>query len=378
MGLRTSLRWLTAGGVLLHLSSTTSTALLKFNEGRDQLFATVSLSMGYDSNIFADATGEGDVFTNSSLAIEYLRHAGLIGVNGTLSWNLGSFASNTSENFANPAFDLELVKQTGRTTGSFTLGATRQSQADPVINQRTDSWNYNAGLNWKYPVITRYSFAGSLSYGLLDYVDESSGLVDLTTYGASTDLYYAYTSQRDLVGGYRIRLSDTSSGGQTTDHAVTAGVSGKILAKLKGVVRGGYQIRKDDSTGETHGSITASASTTWAVNKRFSITGTLNKDFSTTATESSVDNLSFHLDAQYAIRNRWSLYSGVGVGESEFLSGVDKGREDYYFTWSAGVNYTLNDHFKASLTYSYFQNWSNRSTSSYDRHSVTLNLTSRW
>lgn len=365
------------GGILLHLSSATAPALLKFNEGRDQLFVTGSVSVGYDSNIFAASNGGGDLFTNSSLALEYARRAGMISVNGEAAWNLGSFASNASEDFANPALSLEFVKNTGRTTGSFTLGASRQSQADPTVNQRTDSWNYNAGLNWKYPVIERYSLAGSLGYGMVDYIDNSAGLTDLSTYMASTDLYYAYTSQRDLLGGYRIRLSDTSSGSQTIDHSFTAGVSGKILAKLNGTVRAGYQIRQE-SSGRAYGSTTATASTTWAVSKKLSITGTVNKDFSTTATDSTVDTLSVNFDAQYALNNRWSLYSGLGGGQSDFLNGVDSDREDYYFTWSAGVNYSLNDHFKASLTYSYFQNWSNRSTSSFDRNSITLNLTSRW
>ncbi|MDF3059595.1 MAG: hypothetical protein K0R17_3810 [Rariglobus sp.] len=365
------------GGILLHLSSAPASALLKFSEGRNQLFVTGSMSVGYDSNIFASDGGQGDIFTNSSLALEYARRAGLISVNGSIGWNLGSFASNPSEDFSNPTFSLEFVKNTGRTTGSFTLGATRQSQADASVNQRTDSWNYNAGLNWKYPVIERYSLAGSLGYGMVDYVDNSSGLTDLATYMASTDLFYTYTSQRDILGGYRIRLSDTSTGGRTTDHSLTAGVSGKILAKLNGTVRGGYQIRQED-TGETFGSTTSSASVTWAVNKKLSLTGSVNKDFSTTATDSSVDTLSFNLDAQYALRHQWSLYCGFGAGQSDFLNGTDSGRHDYYFTWSTGVNYSLNDHFKASLTYSYFQNWSNRAASTFDRHSITLNITSRW
>lgn len=378
MGLRNSLRVLAVGGALLHLSATSATALLRFNDGRDEIFVIGSVSTGYDSNIFATPDAEGDVLVNGSLAIEYARRAGLININGTAAWNFGSFASNSSEDFANPDLGLELVKNTGRTTGSFTLGLRRDSQADPYVNQRTDSWNYSSGLNIKYPVISRYSIAGSLGYGRVDYVDNSAGLVDLTTYTASTDLFYAYTSQRDLFGGYRIRVSDTSSGGRMIDHALTAGVSGKILSKLNGSVRAGYQVRTDDSTDETHGSINAAASVTWAVNRRFSITATLNKDFSTTATESSVDTLSLHLDAQYALRYQWSFYSGLGGGQSEFVNGIDAGREDYYFTWSAGVNYTLNDHLKVSLTYSYFQNWSNRSASSFERNSVTLNVTSRW
>ena len=380
MRLRTPRYTITALGVvvLVNLSASRVYALFKFNEARDQLFVTVTAGVGYDSNIFATKDGEGDVFTNSSLALEYVRHAGLISVNSELAWNLGSFNSNPAQDFQNPSLSLELVKNTGRTTGSYTLSATRQSQADTNIGMRTDSWNYNTGLNWKYPVIERYSLAGSLGYGLIDYVDNSIGLVDLNTYTANVDLFYAYNSQRDLVAGYRIRRSEGSSQSQTTDHAITAGVSGKILAKLNGSLRVGYQIRQEDATGETFGSYTASAATTWTVNKRLTATASLNKDFSTTATDSSVDTTTFNLDAQYIIRLRWSVQSGVGAGYNDFLSGIDSGREDYYVTWNAGLNYSINEHFKASLTYSYFHNWSNRSASNYDRNSISLNLSSRW
>ncbi|CAM2861419.1 outer membrane beta-barrel protein [Rariglobus hedericola] len=364
------------GGVSLQLSS--AHALIKFNEGRDQLFVIGTMAIGYDSNIFANSSAESDVVTNTTLALEYARRAGLISVNGNIGWNLGSFASNGSEDFSNPTMGLELVKNTGRTTGSFTLGASRQSQADANVGLRTDSWNYDAGLNWKYPVIERYSLAGSFGYSLLDYIDNSANLVDLTSYTASTDLFYTYTSQRDLFAGYRIRFGETSTQNTITDHAFTVGVSGKILSKLNGTVRAGYQIRQESASGDTFGSYTASASTTWSVNKRLSLTGTLSKDFSTTATESTMDTTRFNLDAQYAFNHRWSVFTGVGAGYSEFLNGVDGGREDYYITWSAGVNYTLNDHFKASLTYSYFQNWSNRSLSTFDRNSLTLFLSSRW
>jgi hypothetical protein len=378
MGPLISRRWLAFAIMGTFLQAVPASALLKFNEGRDQIFVTGTMAIGYDSNIFSNSLNEGDVVTNSSLSLEYARRAGLISVNGNVGWNLGSFAANGSEDFSNPTSGLEFVKNTGRTTGSFTLGAYRRSQADANIGLRTDSLNYNAGLNWKYPVIERYSLAGSFGYGLVDYIDNSANLVDLASYTASTDLFYTYTSQRDLFTGYRIRLGETSTQNTITDHAFTAGVSGKILSKLNGTVRAGYQIRQESTTGDTFDGYTATAATTWAINKRMSLTGTLSKDFSTTATESSVDTTRFNLDAQYIFNHRWSLYSGVGVGYSEFLNGVDGGRDDYYFTWSVGVNYTLNDHFKASLTYSYFQNWSNRSLSTFDRNSITLFLSSRW
>jgi hypothetical protein len=155
-------------------------------------------------------------------------------------------------------------------------------------------------------------------------------------------------------------------------------VSGKILAKLKGEIRAGYQLRQDDASGQSFGSTTASAAVTWAINRRFNLTATVDKDFSTTANESSVDNLSFNLDAQYALTYQWALFTGLGTGQSQFLNGTELDRSDYYATWRTGTSYTLNQHLRISLNYSFFVNQSNRSTSSFDRNTLTLNLSSRW
>lgn len=379
MGLGSFGRWMIVGCVAFQLSSESAFALIKFDEGRDEIFVTGSLSLGYDSNIYGSKSAEGDFVTTSGVALEYARNAGLISVTGAVSLTLDSFASNSSEDSLNPSFSLELAKKRGRTTGSFTLGASRESQTDVLINQRTESWNYNAGVSVKYPVIDRYSLAGSLGYSVVDYTDNILALTDLSSYSASTDLVYKYSSRRDLLGGYRIRLSDTStSDKRTIDHSLTFGVSGRILAKLSGSIRAGYQIRNEPDTGESFSSTTASAATTWTVNNRFSISGTLTKDFSTTATSSTVDSLTLSLNAQYTLTKKWAIFGGPGAGQSDFLNGVDTDRQDYFFSWTTGANYTLNEHFKASLSHTYFQNSSNRSDSSFERNTITLNLTSRW
>jgi hypothetical protein len=91
-----------------------------------------------------------------------------------------------------------------------------------------------------------------------------------------------------------------------------------------------------------------------------------------------VDNLSFNLDAQYALTYQWSVFTGLGTGQSQFLNGTEQDRTDDYSTWRSGVSYTLNQHLRVSLNYSYFINNSNRSLSSFDRNTLTLNLSSRW
>ena len=40
----------------------------------------------------------------------------------------------------------EFTKQTGRTTGSLSLSASRESRADAAVNLRSTSWNIPVGL----------------------------------------------------------------------------------------------------------------------------------------------------------------------------------------------------------------------------------------
>lgn len=353
-------------------------ALIRFNEGRDEINVSAGVSASYDSNIYANDTAEGDIVTNSSLGVSYSRKAGMIGVEADAAWNLGSFASNASEDFSNPSLGLSFTKNSGRTTGSLNLSAARESQADSTVGLRTDSWNYAADLALKYPVIERYSLAGSAGYSYADYVDNAGGLVDLTSYSLGLDVNYAYDSRRQIIAGYRIREGETSNNSTTTDHSFTAGVSGKILAKLEGSVRAGYQVRQDHATGQSFGSVTASGSATWTVNKKLKVTGTLSKDFSTSANESGTDSVNFNLDAAYQLTTKLSANAGLGLGYSEFITGGDTGREDYYATWNCGLGYAINEHFNVSLSYSYFHNWSNSTAAKFDRHSVTLGVGTRW
>ena len=377
MGQQIFWRWIAVGTAAVSLTTAKAFALVRLNDGRDQLFVNASVSIGYSSNIYPTKGGSGDMVTTSSFGIEYIRKAGYIGVNASVTWNLGQFGSNTAQNFSNPSLNVEFSKVTGRTTGSLTLNAARESRADSALGQRTDSWNYNAGLNWKYPIIDRYSLSGGLNYGQVLYQNAAPGVYNLDTYGASLDLYYALSSDRDFFAGYSIGFSDSGAGSQSTDHSFTVGVSGKIISKLNGNVRAGYEIRQE-STGQAYGSWTASASATWNVNRRFSFTGTVSKAFTTTSTNASVDTLSANLDAQYSLTAKVSLHAGIGGGTNDFLSGLNAGRRDYNFTWSAGVNYNFNEHFKASLSYSHLKNWSNVGSSNYETDSITLNLSTRW
>jgi len=377
---RNPLRILFASAATL-VAALPSHALLRFNDGRDQIYVTFTAGAIYDSNIYTANGGDGDLIFNSGLSLDYLRRAGLIGINGSIGWNITNFDKFSDENFSAPSYSLELTKSTGRTTGSLNLNARETSKPDIDANIRTRAWNYDAGLSLRYPVIERYSIAAQLGYAVIDYNDNSAGLVDLDTYTASADLYYTWTSERDLFFGYRHRHSETSSTSSSVDHNLSAGVSGKILSKLNGSVRVGYQIRDTQpivGPDETFNGVSASASVTWTVNRRINATASLARDFSTTSTDTNTESTTFTLDGQFAVNAKLSLNARASIGTNEYLDSAAAGREDTYYSVGAGFTYALHEHLTISGGYDFFSNSSTNALSDFNRHTVSLNLTSRW
>ena len=373
---RSSFRLIT----LLIASCSSAFALIKFNDGHNELFVSSSAGVSYDSNIFAIAGGEGDTSYNASLGIEYQRKVGMISVDADIGWQFSRFSKFSGENFANPNLSALLAKGTGRTTGTLKLDAKRESRAETAINIRAVSWNYDTGLQVKYPVIERYSITGGLEYSRRDFATNDT-LVDMDTYALNTDLFYALNSQRDLLAGYRFRTTQTTADTTDTDHAFTVGVSGKILSKLHGLIRFGYQqreVQRRVGPDESHGSVTAVASTTWVVTSRLSLTGALSRDFVTVATDANVDTTSASLDAQWTLNAKTVAFAGVSYSHLEFLDTNSSGRKDDGVTFSLGGSYALNGHLKLSANYVYFVNGSTLPLSDYHRHSLSLTLSSHW
>jgi hypothetical protein len=373
--LRFGLAALLAGVVL----SSPALALVSLDDGRNQVFVNSTLTIGYDSNIFANAVGGGDTSYSLTVGADYVRRAGWIGLNASVAVNATRYGKNTGENFQDPTFSAEFTKQTGRTTGSLTLSAARENRADLAANLRDVSWFYQADLNFKYPVIERYSIAGNLGYSYRNFTDNTF-LVDLKSYSAGADLFYVFTTDRDLLAGYHFREEDTSLNNKNYEHSFTAGMTGKLFWRLNGSLRAGYMylVPQGVGGGASSGAWTANGSVSWSFTKRFSVTGQLSKDFSTTSTNANVDSLSTSIRAQYAYSSKTTFASSTGWVDSRFLGPSGGGRHDDSWSWDASVQHTFNGHLNVSLTYLYFQNWSTIAYSAFVRNSVSLSLTSRF
>jgi hypothetical protein len=364
---------------------------LNFNDGHDHVHVTATFGVSSDSNIYASRDSKGDYIFSSGLTAEYTRRAGWIGVNASVGVSGSHFATVKGQDFRNPTFSAELTKQSGRTTGSLTLSATRQSRADAAVNLRSSTWTYSAGLNYAYPVIERFKLAGNFSYTGQKQIDNKN-LVNLSTYSAGLSMFYVYNTERDLSASYRYRLTETSINSSTSDHDFSLGMTGRIIRGLNGSVRVGYQFRIPNATpgSQKSSGLSASGSTSYAINRKVSLSSQISKDFSTTSTDASVDSTAADLTAQYAYSSKWSLTAGLGGGDSRFLGQNGRvilslgppevfgpNRHDTFFHWEAGIGYARSEHMKLSFNYSWFKNWSTTAFADFVRASWNLNLNSR-
>lgn len=362
---------------VLALALPRGAALLNIDGSRNQVFVFGSVSFAYSSNIFSEATERGDYSMNASAGLELKRRAGIIAVYSTLKFDYQAFGRYTEQNSINPSFYVEFNKTTGRTTGAFTVSAFRDSRSDSAVNLRTTSWNFPLGLSLKYPVNDKLYVTSGTNYLHRRYL-ETTTLADLTDYSESLDLFYVYTSKLDLVGGYRIRVSDTSIGDDSTDHWFNVGATGGLFAKLNGTVRLGYQIRQHSGAGEDFTHVNALAALNWPVTRKLSLSNQVSRDFNTIATGASVDSTSVSLNATYAFNRKLEFNSGVSYGRNDFLDRNQPARRDDFFSWNVGASYKFNEHLSLATTYTYLRNWSSLGFADFERQGISFEISCRY
>jgi hypothetical protein len=363
-------------------------ALVSLEDGKDHLFIDASANMAYDSNVFTNAQDQGSLSFMGTISTEFTRRAGWIGVNATASVDYAEYLKFRKQDYVDPKFKAELTKQTGRTTGSLTFGIQREDRADVDVNTRDISWNYNAGLNFQYPVIERYSFSGSLDYAKADYTNQAL-FTNQSTYSGSLYLYYILNEVRDLFVDYHTVLTDEAKGaGDSLDKALSVGVSGKVIGPFNGSLQAGYDARTPvgargpDSVNSQ--SWTASGTLTWNLSRRMTLTADLSRDFSTTAEAQSIDTSSLGLTFQDSFTAKASLTLDFTAGENAFLGSSGdtatggKQRVDTFASLSASYFYTLNKHLKAYVTASYYRSWSTLPLADFPREQLSTGLSTHW
>ncbi len=376
--LRTGLARLGLAASALLLFPAPAGALLNIDGTRNQVFVFGNVAFGYNTNIFAEANGSGDYTASASVGIELKRRAGIIAVNSTVKADYVTYGQYTGENSLNPSFALELNKTTGRTTGSLSVNAYRETRSDSAVNLRTSTWNFPVALNLKYPVNDNLYVTSATGYLRRSY-DDTAGLVDYTDYTEAVDVFYVYTSMLDLLGGYRLRVGTTSNGERTTDHWFNVGATGGLFSKLSGTVRAGYQLRRvQGAASEQFSHFNASAGLNWPLTRKLFLGFSVNRDFNTIATGASVDSASAALTAVYTYNRKLEFNASAAAGRNRFLGRAQPPRTDTFASWSLAGRYTMSEHFSLGASYTYFRNWSSLSFADYDSHGISVDVSSRY
>lgn len=371
-------------------SAPSSHALVSLDDGKQKIFVNFGASVTEDSNVFMSSENRRDLIWGTSFAAEYTRRSGWIGVNAGMTVDSSRFSDLRDQDFDNPAFRLELLKQGGRTTGSLNFSASRESRADASVNTRSTYWSIPVGLSLRYPLAGAYTLGSSLNYSAKDYLDEKA-FASLRTFSTSLDMIRILSSVREAYAGYRYRLSETSRETSSTDHALSMGLSGKLIRGLQGNLRAGLQTR--GSTGRAPGndrftSWFASGSTSYDISRKLRVTSSLSKDFSTTATDDVVDTANLSASVRYSATAKLSVAFNSSYGESSYIGqaaanlppGAVGGtvRKDRFINSDLSVSYTLNEHLQAAATYTQFFNYSTSGSADFTRSTWNANVSSRW
>ena len=387
VGLRQRLRLSLLVGCMAAVPS--ARALISLDEGRQKIFVNIAASVTEDSNVFMSSDNQRDLVYGTSISAEYTRRSGWIGVNASMSVDSSRFSSLRDQDFNNPSLRLELLKQGGRTTGSFNLAASRESRADPSVNTRSTYWNVPMGLSVRYPLAGAYTVNSSLNYSSRAYLDEKA-FASLETYSTSLDIVRIMSSVREVFAGYRFRRSESSRDTSSSDHAASVGLSGKLIRGLNGNLRAGLQTRS--ATGRLPGndrftSWFASGSSSYDISRKLKISGTVSKDYSTTATDDIVDTTNLNVSTRYTATAKLNLSLGTSYGESAYVGQAAANlpggkaastRKDRFVNGDLTLSYTLNEHWQASVTYSRFLNTSTSDLADFNRSTWNANVSSRW
>jgi hypothetical protein len=346
---------------------------LVFNEGHEQVFINASLSFGYNTNVFDQKIARGSPSGTFACSANYIRRSGVISVNATAGFTYDQFSSVKGQNVLDPDLSLVLTKGTGRTTGSLSFEAKRESTPDPDVNDRPISWDYSSLLNLRYPVNERYYLTSATDVSDTVY-DNRTVFTDLQTYGEDVGINYIFDSKLDFFGGYRIRTNDTA-GITEFDQSVLLGANGTILPKLSGSVTVGEE-RSDSRTrgvgDSTYDSLTAGVNLYWRYSRVLSFNGSASKDFSITALDVQINTTSVGTSVDASLGHRWRTNVGVTHIDTDFLGIPGAGRRDSLWEFTANVGTGLTTHIRLNLGYLYEVNTSTLSTAEFVDQNITL------
>ena len=148
------------------------------------------------------------------------------------------------------------------------------------------------------------------------------------------------------------------------------------MPKLTGFFKVGYRNKENDRPGsKDSGTLGLDADLTWAVTPKSTLRLDLSRDFGVGGEGQSTEDSSANLSGIYSINNYLSASANLGYTIRDY---TNTGREDDQLNGGLRLSYSLNQHWRFSIGYTYSENDSNEANRSYEDHTVDLTAVLRY
>jgi polysaccharide biosynthesis protein VpsM len=348
-----------------------------------ELFATGKATAAYNDNILLSASGaelEDMIFTFSpgfdlQFGKDSLVKGSVIG-----SALLSSYSDNNQ--FNNQLFGIgsNATYEGGRLSlsGNASFNELDQPTVGGVTGALTERSVTAVGLNGEYEISEKISVGGGVAYGKIDYT--TTGGADSKDYKIPVNVYYELTPKVDLSTGIRYTHTeyDVTGANEFEEFYYNVGARGSFTPKLSGSFSVGYTTRTANVGPDDDGTVGADASLLYAYSEKTSLSLTLARGFANSgASGQSYENTNLTLGASSALAADWRVNAEFTYRQLDYKT--SPAHTDDYIEASAGVSYVINEHFTASLSYLYRQQFSDQgAVREFSGNVVTLSLSARY
>jgi hypothetical protein len=337
------------------------------------IFGTGVVSTAYNDNIFlSDHNAKSSEVTDLIPGVSYE-----YGQNGALDkgaaqfyedFQLFSSNSNLNNQLANFVFWNKY--EDASTKLNFDANFHQLDQADRDVHQNgflVDRDTYHLDGTGEQRIDEKSSVAAGIIFDDTDY--KAPGYVDIQTTTIPVNYYLSVEPKLDFSTGVRYRINSLQNGDDSTDIYANVGFRGEFTPSLTGELDVGYNHQSIDVGRGTSG-LGADASLIYAYSPKTNIIAGLTDDFGYGADGSPFRQISGNIGITSSIIDeQWTVDLGASYGRYSYLN---RDQVDNFYTAQAGVTYIYSLNLKFRAGYTFYQDQSSVSNSSFTNNIFSL------
>lgn len=352
--------------------------------GRGYLYGRLVSRAEADSNIFANAESNGDLIGTVAPEIGFRRNASLLRLDLSAGAEMQQFLDHSELNATNPfSFaSLNWSPEEGKTDGRLSVSARRLSQANPIVNQRTDAEEYLADASFGHFPREKLGYRVRTSYSRYNYLNQ--GLSDIRKLQAGLDGRFRYSPKLEGFVGYTRRENITYHRGagqesiESNDDQGVLGLEGDLLPKVRGRLKAGIVHRAFASGSlSSQSGLLLDTEIEWKSRANQSVIAFARRDYDTSPADQTIYRSSFGLETTHQATPKFEVGLGSVYTDEEYRgAGLD--RRDRSLSLQVKGTYSFSPRSSGAAALSFTSTDSTLSIANYDRMILTVAWTLRF